>query len=139
VLEHHSNLDPERETPLNRLAAENWDAPVIVTTSVQFFESLYANRSSRCRQAAPHRSQRRGLHESADVRTEIPIAHHGSLAQPGRGLRRSVVLCTATQPRLDLDAREIVRDAPGEFAIVRDRCAIACRSIRRRGMGAACP
>ena len=49
VLEHHSNLDPDRETPRGRLAAENWDAPIIVTTSVQFFESLFAARSSRTR------------------------------------------------------------------------------------------
>ncbi len=49
VLEHHSNLDPERETVRGRVAAENWDAPIIVTTSVQFFESLFAARSSRAR------------------------------------------------------------------------------------------
>src|SRR5262249_5946424 len=49
VVEHHTNLDPDQETRLNRLASENWDAPVVVTTSVQFFESLYANRPSRCR------------------------------------------------------------------------------------------
>jgi len=57
VLEHHSNLDPETErqrsgeevTERHRLASENWDAPLVVTTSVQFFESLFANRSSRCR------------------------------------------------------------------------------------------
>ena len=49
VLEHHSNLDPDRESPRGRLAAENWDAPIIVTTSVQFFESLFAARSSRTR------------------------------------------------------------------------------------------
>ena len=49
VLEHHSNLDPDRETPRGRLAAENWDAPVVVTTSVQFFESLFAARPSRTR------------------------------------------------------------------------------------------
>ena len=42
VLEHHSNFDPEKETPRSRLASENWDAPVVVTTAVQFFESLYA-------------------------------------------------------------------------------------------------
>ena len=49
VLEHHSNLDPDRETLRGRLAAENWDAPVVVTTSVQFFESLFAARTSRAR------------------------------------------------------------------------------------------
>ncbi len=52
VVEHHSNVDvsdEEHETARSRLACENWDAPLIVTTSVQFFESLFANRSSRCR------------------------------------------------------------------------------------------
>ncbi len=49
VIEHHSNLDEDDATPKSRLASENWDAPVIVTTSVQFFESLFAAKSSRCR------------------------------------------------------------------------------------------
>lgn len=52
VIEHHSNVDvsdENQETTRSRLACENWDAPIIVTTSVQFFESLFANRSSRCR------------------------------------------------------------------------------------------
>jgi CRISPR-associated endonuclease/helicase Cas3 len=49
VIEHHCNLDPERETPCLRLAAENWDAPIVVTTNVQFFESCYASQPSRCR------------------------------------------------------------------------------------------
>ena len=49
VVEHHSNLDPEKETARSRLVAENWDAPLIVTTNVQFFESLFAARTSRCR------------------------------------------------------------------------------------------
>jgi CRISPR-associated endonuclease/helicase Cas3 len=49
VVEHHSNLDDDDSTPKARLAAENWDAPVIVTTSVQFFESLFAAKTSRCR------------------------------------------------------------------------------------------
>lgn len=49
VVEHHSNLDEDDATPKARLASENWDAPVIVTTSVQFFESLFAAKSSRCR------------------------------------------------------------------------------------------
>ncbi len=52
VIEHQSNLDvsdPTKDTARSRLACENWDAPVIVTTSVQFFESLFASRTSRCR------------------------------------------------------------------------------------------
>lgn len=49
VVEHHSSLDEDDSTPKSRLASENWDAPVIVTTSVQFFESLFAAKSSRCR------------------------------------------------------------------------------------------
>lgn len=49
VVEHHSNLEENDSTPKSRLASENWDAPIIVTTSVQFFESLFAAKSSRCR------------------------------------------------------------------------------------------
>ena len=49
VIEHHSNLDPEKETSKNRLASENWDAPIIVTTNVQLFESLFESRTSSCR------------------------------------------------------------------------------------------
>lgn len=52
IIEHQSNLDTSDENKDNarsRLACENWGAPVIVTTSVQFFESLFASRTSRCR------------------------------------------------------------------------------------------
>lgn len=55
VLEHHSGVQFELsdgaspEEVRRALAAENWDMPVIVTTAVQFFESIYANRSSKCR------------------------------------------------------------------------------------------
>jgi len=49
IIEHHSSIDEENETPKSRISAENWDGPVIVTTSVQFFESLFSAKSSRCR------------------------------------------------------------------------------------------
>ena len=52
VIEHHANLEVEEEDEMAtkmRLACENWDAPIIVTTAVQFFESLFASRTSRCR------------------------------------------------------------------------------------------
>ena len=54
MIEHHSTFDENRigsreAKDKQRLAMENWDAPIIVTTAVQFFESLFANRPSRCR------------------------------------------------------------------------------------------
>lgn len=54
VLEHHSNVAPEqiKDEKLRRqlaMAAENWDYPIIVTTNVQFFESVFGNRPSVCR------------------------------------------------------------------------------------------
>ena len=42
VLEHHSNMDPKKETIESELLADNWDSPIVVTTSVQFFESFYS-------------------------------------------------------------------------------------------------
>ncbi|WP_296930285.1 CRISPR-associated helicase Cas3' [Porphyromonas sp.] len=53
VLEHHSDVDikerPDEAMEYTKLMTENWDVPLIVTTNVQFFESLYAHRVSRCR------------------------------------------------------------------------------------------
>ncbi len=49
VIEHHCNLSPDKENAKSRLATENWDAPIIVTTNVQLLESLFAARTSRCR------------------------------------------------------------------------------------------
>ena len=49
VIEHHSNFEENDSTQKSRLACENWDAPFIVTTTVQFFESLFAAKPSRCR------------------------------------------------------------------------------------------
>jgi len=101
VLEHHSNLDPEKETTRNHLAAENWDAPLIVTTNVQLFESLFACRTSSCRKL--HR-----LAQSVIVLDEaqaLPVRLLRPVLLAMRCLvhdfRSSVVLCTATQPALE--------------------------------------
>ncbi len=63
VLEHHSAfIDQLGSEPQSyekrRVAMENWDAPVIVTTAVQFFESFFADRPSRCRKLPQYRRQR---------------------------------------------------------------------------------
>jgi CRISPR-associated endonuclease/helicase Cas3 len=123
VVEHHSSVDPDRESQANRMASENWDAPVIVTTSVQFFESLYANRTSRCRKL--HR-----ISGSVVVFDEVQT-FPPALLQPIRSALGqlighygvSAVFCTATQPALRLPGtREIVSDVEREFAVVRGRC-----------------
>ncbi|MEO5730403.1 MAG: CRISPR-associated endonuclease Cas3'' [Byssovorax sp.] len=98
VLEHHSALDPNRDTPQNRIASENWDSPVIVTTTVQLLESLFANRPGACRKL--HR-----LARSVIVLDEAQSLPAGMLAPILDGLRTlvrdfgaSIVICTATQP-----------------------------------------
>ena len=105
VIEHHSTFDEDgignRESGDKlRLAMENWDAPIVVTTAVQFFESLFANRPSRCRK----------LHSIAnsvvilDEAQTLPLKHLRpcitALDELARNWRASVVLCTATQPAL---------------------------------------
>jgi CRISPR-associated endonuclease/helicase Cas3 len=116
VLEHHSAIqhDPKSKDESSeaeegaidfqrqaRLATENWDAPLIVTTTVQLFESLFSNRTSKCRK----------LHNiigSVIILDEVqtlPIALRESICSMLEELveryQVSVVLCTATQPVLE--------------------------------------
>ena len=98
VLEHHSGLDPHRETPRTRVAAENWDAPVIVTTTVQLFESLFGNRSSACRKL--HRLARSVI--LLDEAQALPVGMLDTVLDGLKTLVRdygaTVVISTATQP-----------------------------------------
>lgn len=107
VLEHHSGVafdasDGASNEELRRaLATENWDMPVVVTTAVQFFESLFANRSSKCRK----------LHNLAnsviifDEAQMLPLCHLrpcvAAMASLAECVGSTLVLCTATQPSLD--------------------------------------
>ena len=115
VLEHHSNFDPDKETPQTRLASENWDAPVIVTTAVQFFESLHACKSSRCRKL-------HNIAESVVVLDEVQLLPSSLLLPCSEAIRQlvshyrtSIVLSTATQlylPGIDpASVREIIPPA----------------------------
>jgi CRISPR-associated endonuclease/helicase Cas3 len=101
VLEHHSNLDPEVETSTNRLQAENWDAPLIVTTNVQLFESMFACRTSKCRKL--HRLARSViiLDEAQTLPVELLKPTLLALRELVESFGCSVVLCSATQPALN--------------------------------------
>lgn len=102
VLENHCNVEYDEEVELNplQLAAENWDIPVIVTTNVQFFESLYANKSTRCRK----------LHNLAksviifDEAQMLPVEYLRpcvrAIAELVHNYHSTAVICTATQPTL---------------------------------------
>ena len=107
VLEHHSGVqfDLSDGAPVEgvrkALATENWDMPVVVTTAVQLFESVYAARSSQCRK----------LHNLAnsviifDEAQMLPLPHLrpcvAAMASLAEQFHSTVVLCTATQPSLD--------------------------------------
>lgn len=98
VIEHHSNLDPGKEDSRSRLAAENWDAPIIVTTNVQFFESLFAARTSRCRKLHNIVNSVVVLDEAQLLPPEFlgPILH--VMQDLSHNYKVSFVLSTATQP-----------------------------------------
>lgn len=102
VLEHHSNLDVElaKENSHSRLAAENWDFPLVVTTNVQLFESLFAAKTSRCRKL-------HNLVDSViilDEAQQLPRDFHAPITQVMQQLSDyfgvTWLLCTATQPEL---------------------------------------
>lgn len=125
VLEHHSNVDPDREDLRSRLCAENWDSPIVVTTSVRFFETLYA----------AHKRNLRRLHNVAEsvvildeVQTfplELIKPIRDALDRLTAHFRVTTVHCSATQPLLaQPEAAEIAPDPPALFAIARSRVTV---------------
>ena len=102
VLESHCNVDygdSEEWNPM-KLAAENWDKPVVVTTNVQFFESLFGNKSSKCRKL-------HNIANSVIIFDEVQMLPADYLKPCIAMIEElvssfgvSAVLCTATQPAL---------------------------------------
>jgi CRISPR-associated endonuclease/helicase Cas3 len=113
VLEHHSAIDdkrqdrnaPEQEGERDlrdkmRLAMEDWAAPVVVTTNVQLFESLFANRTARCRKLHNLVNAVIILDEAQTIPLRVLRPCVAALDELVRNYGCSVVLCTATQPAL---------------------------------------
>jgi CRISPR-associated endonuclease/helicase Cas3 len=125
VLEHHASFDWEEaanargdagdETDgLGRLrrAAENWDAPIIVTTAVQFFESLYSNRTSRCRKLHNLADSVIVLDEAQATPAPLLLPCIAALDELQRAYGASIVLCTATQPAWRRQDGALIRHKP---------------------------
>lgn len=131
VVEHHSSLDvdPNSENASSRLATENWDAPVIVTTNVQLFESLFASKTSRCRKLHNLVNSIIILDEAQQIPRDFHEPITRAMQQMSDYLGVTWVLCTATQPELGeqkdafgrelhkglRDVREIIEN-PNELA-----------------------
>ena len=94
------------------LSSENWDAPVIVTTTVQFFESLYANRSSRCRKLHNLANSVVVFDEAQTFPADYLKPCLSAIAQLVQYYHTTAVLCTATQPSLHTLLQEF---APGRM------------------------
>lgn len=100
VLEHHSEIDisDEDEYDKKKLLAENWDAPIVITTNVQMFESLYSHRPGRCRKL-------HNICNAVIVFDEVQMFPSGFLNPMLRAIESltvnfgaDILLCTATQP-----------------------------------------
>jgi CRISPR-associated endonuclease/helicase Cas3 len=126
LLEHHSSIEQETAKEEEsfraklpdaklRLAMENWQAPLIVTTNVQLFESLFANRASRCRKLHNLASAVIILDEAQTIPLHVLQPCVAALNELARNYGCTIILCTATQPAL----RE--PQFPGGFAIGRER------------------
>lgn len=133
VLEHHSAVDPTRTDDQtraglwSRLAAENWDAPIIVTTTVQLFDSIFARRTGKCRKVHRLASSVLILDEAQALPPHVLDPILDALRRLSSFYKTSVVLCTATQPALDdapgfrglTDVRDIVKDPQRHFQKLR--------------------
>jgi CRISPR-associated endonuclease/helicase Cas3 len=107
VLEHHSGFDATLTTEdskddanLHKLASENWDSPLVITTAVQFFESLFANQKSRCRKLHNIANSVIILDEAQTLPEPYLRPCIAALKELAANYGCTIVLCTATQPAL---------------------------------------
>jgi CRISPR-associated endonuclease/helicase Cas3 len=127
ILEHHSAIDIRRRVAKEgetgntklaeierwrRLAAQNWDAPLIVTTTVQLFESLFSNRPSACRKLHRLAGSVIVLDEAQCLPTHLMAPIRSGLKTLVEQFGATVVFCTATQPAHDVQTPHLAGLSP---------------------------
>lgn len=120
LVEHHSSPNPHTETLANRLAAENWDAPLIATTNVQLFESMFAAKTSPARKLHRLANSVIILDESQTMPVDLLTPTLAALKELVARYGCTVVLCTATQPALERRGKEFDIGIEGVRPIVSD-------------------
>lgn len=143
VLEHHSNADwdgeDEAEAEQRRVMGASWDVPVVVTTAVQFFESLHAARKKRCRKLPSLAKSVIVLDEAQTMPLPLLRPCLAALRELMEGYGVSVVLSTATQPALTqaggFPADEALEGAR-EIAPEPERLFAALQRVEVRDVGA---
>lgn len=136
VLEHHCNVvrtddDGDGTRVLrHQLATENWDMPIVITTNVQFFESLFACRTSRCRKLHNIAGSVIILDEAQAVPTEFLKPCLLALRELVERYGCTVLLCTATQPALD-DLRALDQAALANITEIVDDPSRAFQRLQR--------
>ncbi len=119
VLAHYSTADyiETEDTPSAlRLASENWDKPVIITTNVQFFESLYSNRTSRCRKLHNIAESIVIFDEAQMIPNEYLLPCLRAILELTEHYGVSAVLCTATQPAFETLIGRQIKDIYPDYA-----------------------
>lgn len=117
VLEHHAGYDAEsksEEEDTKKLACENWDYPVVVTTSVQFYETLFSNSPFKCRKLHNIAKSVVILDEVQTLNKDLVLPTLDMLSDVQAVMNTSFVFCTATMPdfkkRDDFDGIENMID-----------------------------
>lgn len=120
LIEHHSSLSPENESAQSRLASENWDAPIVVTTAVQFYESLFASKTSRSRKLHNIANAVVILDEAQSLPVDLISPCLRVLQELADHYNTSIVLCTATQPAVHHHPEEFPIGLKGAREIIAD-------------------
>ncbi len=105
ILEHHSNLEPENQTWQSKLISENWDVPIVITTMVQFLETMFSGGTRGVRRMHQFANSVMVFDEIQTLPIKCVHLFCNAINFFVDATQASVLLCTATQPVLDrLDA-----------------------------------